>query len=85
MAHVGKIVQNSTARHGLPFMTENSDSCLGTSVIEGWHCTKGRYALAFSAYCVSALSYVSNIKRKIIFFLFKSAMKLMIHHISRLK
>ena len=43
---------NTAARHGLPFMTEYWDSCSETSVIEGWHCTE---------------SYVSNIKKKIIF------------------
>jgi len=38
----------SAARQSLPFMTENWKSCSETSVIEGWHCTKGRYALAIS-------------------------------------
>jgi len=35
---------NSAASHRLPFMTEYWESCSETSVIEGWHCTEGRYA-----------------------------------------
>jgi len=47
---------NSAARHGLPFMTENWESCSETAVIEGWYCTARTSHQLGSVY-----SYVSNI------------------------
>ena len=47
--------------------------------------SRQHYQSTISGYCVSSLSYVSNIKEKLCFFNFRSAMKLMTYDMSRLK